>query len=154
MQQLQRCSWNLSGEMSCISQVLGWCHSQQPGDSISCFFRTGKSQPANPSLQIHAKVLLIGCSKLLFCINESLFCLFVIYCMNDVSEVVFFFLFFSIFLEYSLGKEVQLICLQSNCAFIGSHKVVQYLVNSFSDNRAIPAFCEQMGDTFSWITLF
>lgn len=37
--------------------------------------------------------------------------------------------------------------------FIGSHKVVQYLVNCFSDNQAIPAFCEQMGDSFSWITL-
>lgn len=38
--------------------------------------------------------------------------------------------------------------------FIGSHKVVQYLVNCFSDNQAIPAFSEQMGDTFPWITFY
>lgn len=38
--------------------------------------------------------------------------------------------------------------------FIGSHKVVQYLVNCFSDNRALPAFWKQMGDMASWITHF
>lgn len=147
MQQLRGCSWNLTAEMPCISQVLTWCHSQQPEDSVLCFFRTGESQPTNPRQSV-----LIGCSKLSFCINDKCILFVVVFAVRMMALRGFFFggcFFFSFFLSgvfFGEGGVADLFTKQ--LCFIGSRKVVQYLVNCFSDNQAIPAFCEQMEDTF------
>lgn len=60
--------------------------------------------------------------------------------------VVYFFSFFLSGVFFGKGGVAYLFTKQ--LCFIGSRKVVQYLVNCFSDNQAIPAFCEQMEDTF------
>lgn len=76
--------------------------------------------------------------------------------MNDGSQRVSWvlFLFFFLLSRVFFGKGGVADLFTKQLCFIGSHKVVQYLVNCFSDNQAIPAFCEHVGDTFSWITHF
>lgn len=64
------------------------------------------------------------------------------------------FLFFFLLSRVFFGKGGVADLFTKQLCFIGSHKVVPYLVNCFSDNQAIPAFREQMRDTFSWITHF
>lgn len=73
--------------------------------------------------------------------------------LRGVFWVLFLF-FFPLLSGVFLGKGGVAGLFTKQLCFIGSHKVVQYLVNCLSDNQAIPAFCEQIGDTFPWITHF
>lgn len=87
----------------------------------------------------------------------SLFCFLVQFtegmmALRGVFWVLFLFFFLLSGVFFGKGGVAGLFTKQ--LCFIGSHKVVQYLVNCLSDNQAIPAFCEQMGDTFSRITHF
>lgn len=65
-----------------------------------------------------------------------------------LSVVLFLFVCFS---RAFFGKGGVVELFIKRLCFIGSHEVVQYLVNCFSDRQAIPALWNQMGDSSSWV---
>lgn len=82
------------------------------------------------------------------CMANLLCCLLHLTCMNNDTVVccVFSGLFF--------GKGGVAELFTKQLCFIGSHKVVQYLVNCFCDHQVIPAFWKQMRDTSYWLNSF